>query len=198
MHMQLRHHRSHQRQQEWDRRNILIIQINYQFASWDLLRQPKPSSYSGSHSGGHAKVLIFVYHLRTSEECGCSSHHVRCKWMWDDDISSNLRSWSCGTWAQLCDIFSTWPIDIQLLFLYTSYIRKNFWSPRAFPVHMKADNTPFVRKGLPEVTIMSVSWMALYVLTHDIASVCILHGIFNFCTAGQWACNCCFLGQSRV
>ena len=66
---------------------------------------------------------------------------------------------------------------------YSYLVRKNFWPPRVFPVLMKADNAPFVRKGLPEVTIMSVSWMALYALTHDIASVCILHGIFNFCTA---------------
>ena len=58
-----------------------------------------------------------------------------------------------------------------------------FWGPKAYPKHMKVDNEPFYKKGLPEVTLMSISWLILYATTHDIGFVCVLQGIFNFCGA---------------
>jgi len=67
--------------------------------------------------------------------------------------------------------------------MYSYLIRMKFWGPKAYPKHMKADNEPFYKKGLPEVTLMSISWLILYATTHDIGFVCVLHCIFNFCGA---------------
>ena len=55
------------------------------------------------------------------------------------------------------------------------------WMPLVFPLHFKegADET-FYKKGLPELQLMSISWLTLYATTKDITSVCILHMVFNF------------------
>lgn len=69
------------------------------------------------------------------------------------DISSNLWPWSCVLGRNSAISFL---LGLLTFNSYSYLIRKNFWPPRVFPVHsMKADNAPFVRKGLPEVTI---SW----------------------------------------
>ena len=59
-----------------------------------------------------------------------------------------------------------------------------FWMPHVFPLHFKkgADKT-FYKRGLPELQLMSISWLVVYAVTNDITSVCILHMIFNFCGA---------------
>lgn len=67
---------------------------------------------------------------------------------------------------------------------YAALIHLFFWMPKALPRHTKVDAKPFVLRGLPEVTTMSVSWLVLYVATGDVGFVCALHALHN-CYGGM-------------
>lgn len=67
---------------------------------------------------------------------------------------------------------------------YAALIHLFFWMPKALPRHTKVDAKPFVVRGLPEVTTMSVSWLVLYVATRDVGFVCALHALHN-CYGGM-------------
>lgn len=76
------------------------------------------------------------------------------------------------------------PVLGYLLFTVYSFLtRRLYWCRLAFPRHIKLSGTPFYAKGLPEMQAMSLSWMAVYATTGDVAFVCVLHAIFNFCCA---------------
>jgi hypothetical protein len=75
-------------------------------------------------------------------------------------------------------------VGFLLFYIYSAFIHRMFWDPLAFPKHiMKPRKKPFYVHGLPEVTLMSISWMALYASTKDVAFICVLHCLFNFCGA---------------
>ena len=69
-----------------------------------------------------------------------------------------------------------------VLSIYAAPIHIKFWMPLAFPIHFsQADAKTFYKKGLPELQLMTISWLIIYATTNDINSVCILHMIFNYC-----------------
>lgn len=93
------------------------------------LRQPQWGSCQGS---------FFVYQLRTTKECAGVIY---------------LAIYDLGAVVLGRNSAISFLLGLLTFNSYSYLIRKNFWPPRVFPVHMKADNAPFVRKGLPEVTI---------------------------------------------
>lgn len=69
-----------------------------------------------------------------------------------------------------------------VLSIYAAPIHINFWMPLAFPDHFsQADAKTFYKRGLPELQLMTISWLVIYATTNDIESVCILHMMFNYC-----------------
>ena len=72
-------------------------------------------------------------------------------------------------------------LGFLLFSLYSGPIHVLFWFQKAFPKHVKEDAPPFHIRGLPEILLMSISWMVLYTKKRDIGYICVLHGIFNFC-----------------
>jgi hypothetical protein len=65
-------------------------------------------------------------------------------------------------------------------FCYSGLIHAFFWLPKALPPHIRPGGRPFHVRGLPLLSLLSVSWLAMYVFTKDIAFVCVLHFLFNF------------------
>ena len=65
-------------------------------------------------------------------------------------------------------------------FCYSGLIHAFFWLPKALPPHIRPGGKPFHVRGLPLLSLLSVSWLAMYVFTKDIAFVCVLHFLFNF------------------
>jgi len=65
-------------------------------------------------------------------------------------------------------------------FCYSGLIHAFFWLPKALPPHIRPGGKPFHVRGLPLLSLRSVSWLAMYVFTKDIAFVCVLHFLFNF------------------
>jgi len=65
-------------------------------------------------------------------------------------------------------------------FCYAGLIHVFFWLPKALPAHRRPGSKPFHVRGLPEVCFLSLTWLAMYVFTKDIAFVCVLHFLFNF------------------
>ena len=67
--------------------------------------------------------------------------------------------------------------------IYSALIHVFFWLPHGFPRHVLVDAPPFLQQGLPELTLMSLSWMYLYVLSKDVLYVCLLHMLVNILVA---------------
>jgi hypothetical protein len=76
--------------------------------------------------------------------------------------------------------FSAVALGLLTHFTYSGVIHAFFWLPKALPAHRRPSKKPFYVRGLPELTMISVSWMTMYVFTNDIAFICLLHFILNF------------------
>lgn len=63
---------------------------------------------------------------------------------------------------------------------YSGLINALFWMPKALPHHRIPSVKPFYIRGLPELMLISASWLITYTSTNDIAFVCVLHFILNF------------------
>mmetsp|Transcript_1267 Transcript_1267/g.1815 ORF Transcript_1267/g.1815 Transcript_1267/m.1815 type:complete len:277 (-) Transcript_1267:321-1151(-) len=79
-------------------------------------------------------------------------------------------------------------------FAYSALIHIKFWLPSGLPKHVRADAASFTKQGLPELMLMSISWIWLYVSTGDVISVCILHALFNFIGMNKIALQPPFVG----
>jgi len=71
-------------------------------------------------------------------------------------------------------------LGVSTFSCYSGLIHVLFWLPKAFPAHRKPGGKPFYVRGLPELSFISASWLAMYTFTKDIAFVCVLHFILNF------------------
>ena len=69
-----------------------------------------------------------------------------------------------------------------VLSIYAAPIHMKFWMPLAFPVHFSQDDAKiFYKRGLPELQLMTISWLIIYATKNDINSVVILYMMFNYC-----------------
>lgn len=64
--------------------------------------------------------------------------------------------------------------------MFTALIHVWFWLPLVFPPHTRADAVSFHRRGLPELTILSLAWIfLLYERSGDVFGVCVLHALID-------------------
>ena len=85
-----------------------------------------------------------------------------------------------GTTAAAAGTKGAATLGFLTFFCYSGLIHAFFWLPKALPPHIRPGGKPFHVRGLPLLSLLSVSWLAMYVFTKDIAFVCVLHFLFNF------------------